>query len=194
MFLGPSSRSGAATEKAKDLVRMAVARARLLEPLYEIPFEVDQRALVSGGGLAGLTAALNLADQGFETFLIERSAELGGMARRSTGPLKGWRFRIISGTADRTGEVSIPGSGFSPRPNCLETTGHVGQLHQHLFFTRGKRGRWNTGPWWWPPAVRNTSPENMPTAGIPGILTQLEFRDVLCREPGKNPGSHDRWS
>jgi heterodisulfide reductase subunit A-like polyferredoxin len=49
---------GIATEKAKDLVRMAVARSHLLEPLYEIPFDVVQKGLVIGGGLAGMTAAL----------------------------------------------------------------------------------------------------------------------------------------
>ena len=71
----------AATEKAKDLVRRSVSRARLLEPLHDIPFEVVQRALVIGGGLAGLTAALSFAEQGFEATLVEKSAELGGNAR-----------------------------------------------------------------------------------------------------------------
>ena len=71
----------AATEKAKELVRMSVSRARLLEPLYDTTYEVIQRALVIGGGLAGLTAALSFAEQGFEAILVEQSAELGGNAR-----------------------------------------------------------------------------------------------------------------
>ena len=71
-----------ATEKAKDLVRMAVARSRRLEPLEEFPYAVIQKGLVIGGGVAGMTAALNLADQGFETFLIEQSDRLGGQALR----------------------------------------------------------------------------------------------------------------
>ena len=70
-----------ATAKAKDLVRMAVARAAELEPLYEFPFDVVQKGLVIGGGLAGLTATLTLAEQGFETFLVEKSDQLGGNAR-----------------------------------------------------------------------------------------------------------------
>jgi len=70
-----------ATEKAKDLVRMSVARAALLEPLHEIPFNVVQKGLVVGGGLAGLSAALTLAEQGYETYLIEKSEELGGNAK-----------------------------------------------------------------------------------------------------------------
>jgi heterodisulfide reductase subunit A-like polyferredoxin len=71
----------AATEKAKDLVRMSVARARLLEPLYDSSYKVVQSGLVIGGGLAGLTAALAFAEQGFEATLVEQSAELGGNAR-----------------------------------------------------------------------------------------------------------------
>jgi heterodisulfide reductase subunit A len=71
----------AATEKAKELVRMSVSRARLLEPLYETAYAVVQSALVIGGGLAGLTAALSFAEQGFGVTLVERTAELGGNAR-----------------------------------------------------------------------------------------------------------------
>jgi len=70
-----------ATAKAKDLVRMAVARSAILEPLYEMPFDVVQKGLVIGGGLAGLTAAFTLAEQGFETYLVEQSDQLGGNAR-----------------------------------------------------------------------------------------------------------------
>ncbi|MCE5334637.1 MAG: FAD-dependent oxidoreductase, partial [Desulfobacteraceae bacterium] len=72
---------GLATEKAKDLVRMAVSRVSLLEPLYDFSYEVVQKALVIGGGLAGLTAALSVAEQGFPAVLVEKSAELGGNAR-----------------------------------------------------------------------------------------------------------------
>jgi len=71
-----------ATEKAKDLVRMAVARAARLEQLYEIPQRICQDALVVGGGVAGMTAALGLAEQGFKTYLIEREDRLGGHALR----------------------------------------------------------------------------------------------------------------
>jgi heterodisulfide reductase subunit A-like polyferredoxin len=71
-----------ATEKAKDLVRMAAARAALLEPqpLVEVP--VQQSALVVGGGPAGMTAALSLAEQGFPVHLVEKEQALGGNLRR----------------------------------------------------------------------------------------------------------------
>ena len=79
----------AATQKSKDLVRMAVAKARMLEPLYKGSLKVNHNALVIGGGLAGMTAALNLADQGFKTHLVERDKELGGNFRHIHGLLNG---------------------------------------------------------------------------------------------------------
>ena len=71
-----------ATRKAKDLVRMGVARACVLEPLQELELPVNKAALVIGGGVAGMTSALSLAEQGFEVYLVEKEKELGGMARR----------------------------------------------------------------------------------------------------------------
>ena len=67
-----------ATAKAKDLVRMAVAKARGLEALPEERVAVTPRGLVIGGGLAGMTAALSIAEQGFECFLLEKTGRLGG--------------------------------------------------------------------------------------------------------------------
>jgi heterodisulfide reductase subunit A len=67
-----------ATEKSKDLTRMAVAKARSIQPLPEQKLPVIQKALVIGGGMAGMTAALNIAGQGFECFLVEATGELGG--------------------------------------------------------------------------------------------------------------------
>lgn len=67
-----------ATEKAKDLVRMAVAKAARLQPLQQYPLSVTKGALVIGGGLAGMISSLSLAAQGIETHLVEREEELGG--------------------------------------------------------------------------------------------------------------------
>lgn len=78
-----------ATEKAKDLVRMAVAKARLLEPLEKRSMPIEKSALVIGGGVAGLTAALALAAQDFDVHLVEREAELGGHLRRLYSLLDG---------------------------------------------------------------------------------------------------------
>ena len=70
-----------ATEKAKVLVRMAVAKAALLEELEEIELKVNQKALVVGGGVAGMVAAKTLAEKGYHTYLVERAIQLGGHAR-----------------------------------------------------------------------------------------------------------------
>jgi heterodisulfide reductase subunit A len=78
-----------ATQKAKDIVRMSVARTALLEPLQEFELPVDKRGLVVGGGLAGMTSALSLANQGFEVYLVEKDTDLGGMARRIHHTLEG---------------------------------------------------------------------------------------------------------
>ena len=67
-----------ATEKAKDLVRMSVARARLLEPQEEVDIPVIQKALIIGGGVAGIQAALDLADSGYEVILVEKEPSIGG--------------------------------------------------------------------------------------------------------------------
>ena len=78
-----------ATQKAKDLVRMSVARAATLHPLHEKKIPVIKRALVIGGGVAGMNAALGLADQGFPVVLIEKEEGLGGMANRLTATIEG---------------------------------------------------------------------------------------------------------
>jgi heterodisulfide reductase subunit A-like polyferredoxin len=79
----------AATEKARALVRMAVGRVRTLEPLHTIEVPMVPAALVLGGGLAGMTAALELARGGFEAHLVEREASLGGQLRRLRATVSG---------------------------------------------------------------------------------------------------------
>jgi len=71
-----------ATAKAKDLVRMAVLKAALLEPIDRLQAEVIQSALVIGGGVAGMNAALSIAERGFKAFLVEAKDELGGHGRK----------------------------------------------------------------------------------------------------------------
>jgi len=78
-----------ATQKAKDIIRMSVARACKLEPLQEFELPVNKAALVVGGGIAGMNCALSIANQGHEVYLVEKDAELGGMARRIHYTLEG---------------------------------------------------------------------------------------------------------
>jgi len=78
-----------ATDKAKDLVRMAVARSATLEPLSEKTISVIQKALVIGGGVSGMHAALGMAEQGYEVFLVEKEERLGGMANQLKAVIEG---------------------------------------------------------------------------------------------------------
>ena len=78
-----------ATQKAQDIVRMSVARARYLQPLQEFDLPVNKAALVVGGGIAGMTCALSIANQNHDVYLIEKDKDLGGMARRLHTTLEG---------------------------------------------------------------------------------------------------------
>lgn len=99
----------AATEKAKDAVRMAVAKAAHLTALAEQQLPVTPSALVVGGGLAGMTAALAIAEQGFAVTMVEREKELGG--------------RVMSLTADRF--------GLDPRTKVAELIAQV-KAHRRI--------------------------------------------------------------
>jgi len=72
------SRPKEATEKAKDIVRMAVAKTRLLEPLKPIELPMTKKVMVIGGGIAGINAALDLADMGFKVYMVEKTETIGG--------------------------------------------------------------------------------------------------------------------
>ena len=71
-----------ATKKAKDLIRMAVHKVALMAPLKEAELEINQTAMVVGGGISGMAAARSLARQGYETHIIEKDTQLGGQARK----------------------------------------------------------------------------------------------------------------
>lgn len=81
--------NAAATKKATDIVKMNVAKARHLEPVQADSVEVTPAALVIGGGVAGMTAAIALGDQGFDVHLVERENGLGGLARQVYRTLDG---------------------------------------------------------------------------------------------------------
>jgi heterodisulfide reductase subunit A-like polyferredoxin len=104
----------AATEKAKELVRMAVARAAHLLPLHTTEMPTCKTALVIGGGAAGMTAALTLAEQGFPVHLVERSGELGGNLRKVRYTLDdlGLGREIANGKSQIAGRSDVTGAEF----------------------------------------------------------------------------------
>ena len=121
----------AATEKSKDLVRMAVAKARLLTPLPEQELPVTPSALVIGGGLAGMTAALTIGRTGIRVHPGGEGEDTGrpgpaphpGPARQRSAP--------SLGEAGRQGEASTTRSPCSPRPELASHLRLCGQLHLH---------------------------------------------------------------
>ncbi|MEZ5124618.1 MAG: FAD-dependent oxidoreductase [Thermoleophilia bacterium] len=78
-----------ATDKARDLVRMSVARARMLEPLYKVDVPLSHAAIILGGGIAGMTAAAALGEMGHAVHLVERSDHLGGHALELSRTIRG---------------------------------------------------------------------------------------------------------
>jgi len=117
-----------ATEKSKDLVRMAVAKARRLEPLPEQKLPVTHKAaLVIGGGMAGMTAALSIAGQGFDCFLVEESGELGGNLRHIRFMLSGEDPRkILQDTEERV--RSNPHIHVYTNSSVEDVSGYVGNF------------------------------------------------------------------
>jgi heterodisulfide reductase subunit A len=116
-----------ATAKAKDIVRMSVARTSLLKPLQEIDLPVNKAVLVIGGGLAGMTSALNMAEQGFEVYLVEKDADLGGMARRIHYTLEG--VDVQAHLADLVGKVyRHPAIHVATDSTVKEVAGYVGNF------------------------------------------------------------------
>ena len=120
-----------ATEKSKDLVKMSVARTSLLEQIPDISVDVNQSALVVGGGVAGMTAALSLADQGFPTTIVEKSSVLGGAARDLTRTWKGQDVQEF--LADLVGKVEKnPNIDVLTDSEVVDASGFVGNFETQV--------------------------------------------------------------
>jgi heterodisulfide reductase subunit A-like polyferredoxin len=117
-----------ATRKAMDLVRMSVGRAARLESIHGHSFAVIPRGLVIGGGAAGMTAALSLANQGFEAVLVEREARLGGVARNLRKSLDGHDIgEFLDGLEAEC--RSHPRITVMTESEPVDFSGHVGRFH-----------------------------------------------------------------
>ena len=121
----------AATDKAVDLMAMAVARARHLKALETGRLPVTASALVIGGGLAGMTAALGIADQGFEVHLVEKEPALGGMLRNIHATLE--RADVQAHLQQLVDKVtSHPGINVYLSASPASISGHVGNFKSVL--------------------------------------------------------------
>jgi len=170
-----------ATKKAKDIVRMAVARATWLEPQEEPELEIKDTALVIGGGIAGMTSALTLADQGFKVYLVEKEPDLGGNLRR---------LHKLYPTMQDTNEILEPMVKAVRTNKYIETLastllsdvkGYVGNFKVTLAKNGGEKREIEVGTIIVACGAMNyTPPKGLYQYGVyPKIVTQLEMDELL---------------
>jgi len=169
-----------ATQKAKDIVRMAVAKAALLEPQTEPEVEVKGSSLVVGAGVAGMTAALSMANQGFKVNLIEKEKEPGGMAQQL--------YKLYPTLADASEVIEPLVEGVKSHKNIelatsttlKEVSGYVGNFNTILTGPEGDR-ELNVGTIVVAPGSSNyTPPKGLYEYGLNDhVITQREFDEKL---------------
>jgi len=168
-----------ATEKAQDILRMSVARACHLEPLQEIDLPVNKAALVVGGGIAGMTCALSIANQGHEVYLVEKDSDMGGMARRLHYTLEGLDVQAYLGDLVRK-VYQDPLIHVYTDAIITEATGYVGN-----FITKVKSERGVTEIKHGAAVIAIGADEYKPTEYLYGederVVTHLELEEQIAR-------------
>ena len=172
-----SGNPGQATAKAIDLVRMAAARAAQLVPLIQEAVPVNNAALVVGGGIAGMTAALALADQGFPVHLVEISGGLGGTARQIHKTLDGGDLdRLLTDTArpraDPSANLRIPQLAAS------KVSGHIGNFSSVIDSAAGPK-EIEHGAIVVATGATEKKPGSFGYGASDRVITQLELSDRL---------------
>ncbi len=175
-----------ATEKAKELVRMSVARAALLKPVGDLLFPVTQKALVVGGELAALQAALTIAEAGYPVYLTEPGEKLGAsLARRQHQTLEGHAIQpFIAGMVKKVEEHPL--IEWLPFTRLLDVKGHMGR-----FKSTAEAGRFRRELEYGAVVVATGAQEYRPTEYLYGqhdrVLTQLELEELLAENPRALP-------
>jgi len=169
-----------ATQKAKEIVRMSVARTTFLEPLAEFELPVNKTALVVGGGLAGMTGALSMAEQGFKVHLLEKENDLGGMARRIHYTLEGVQMQPYLEDLIRK-VYQQPLIQVSHNVNIIDVSGYVGNFVTRIT-TDGRAREIKHGV-----AILATgASEYQPSEYLYGnndkVVTQLELEDQIVNQ------------
>jgi heterodisulfide reductase subunit A len=172
-----------ATQKAKDITRMSIARACQLRPLQEIDLPVNKTALVVGGGIAGMTCALSIANQGHEVHLLEKDSDLGGTARKIHSTLDGLDVQAYLSDLVRS-VYQHPSIHVHTDAVIQEATGYVGNFVTRVNCDVGliqiKHGA---------AVIATGAEEYKPTEYLYGederVLTQLDLGDLIVREDEK---------
>ena len=174
-----------ATEKAQDLVRMGVSKARLLQPLEEQEVPVEPSALIIGGGMIGMTVALNLANRGFEVKLVEQEPELGGLLLRldKLYPTQDDAQPLV---ATRVAEAqSNPRIKVFTSSKLREVKGFVGNYEIVVGDNEGRQSSFTVGTIIVATGAQVLKPEGMYGYDGKRVITQLEMESLLA-ESGKS--------
>jgi heterodisulfide reductase subunit A len=168
-----------ATEKAVDLVRMAVGRTARLMPLQQEMVPVNNAALVIGGGVAGMTAALTIADQGFPVHLVEKDTELGGTARQLHHTLDGRDIQaFLADTISRiTNHLRIT---VYLRSHAGKVEGHIGNFRSTVTSDSGS-SEIQHGAIVVATGATEEKPHSFGYGQNSKVITQLELTDRLGR-------------
>ncbi len=176
-----------ATEKAKDIIRMSVARARHLEPLQEFDLPVNKAALVVGGGIAGMTCALSIASQGHEVHLLEKESQLGGNARRLHTTLEGMDVQAYLADLIRA-VYANPLIHVSHRAVIKDVSGYVGNFFTTVESETGIRQISHGAA-----VIAIGAEEYTPTEYLYGqderVLTHLELEEKIAARDEKVAGA-----
>jgi heterodisulfide reductase subunit A len=177
----------AATAKAMDLVRMAVARVARQAPLTETPAAITRQALVVGGGLGGLTAALTLAEAGLPVVLVEQEDRLGGLLPRFRTTLEGWD--LVGYLADLAGRVQEhPGIRVLLSARLARVQGQAGNFLARVE-TPGGTEELRFGA----AIIATGGAPYEPTEYLhgrhPRVLTQLGLGEMLAHNPAALPAA-----
>jgi heterodisulfide reductase subunit A-like polyferredoxin len=173
-----------ATEKAKELVKMAVARAAALEPLKELPVPVQPRALVVGGGLAGLVAALTIADAGYRVYLPDIQERFGGsLARDKHYTLEGHALQPFMWELVTRVETH-PNIRWWEKARIISFSGHQGNFRCEM---ESPRGKWSVhfGAVVIATGAQEYKPREYLYGENPQVLTQMELENLLVEKPGE---------
>ena len=167
-----------ATEKAKGIVQMAVAKSALFQPLYKQQVSLIKKALVLGGGVAGMTAALDIANNGYHVTIVEKEKELGGMLREMTELYDGKNpadvLKELIGKVN--GNINIK---VLNEAKLLAVEGYLGNF-KGIVLATGKELPIDFGA-----AVVATGARNLEPLGLfnygkdPGVVTQAQFEKML---------------
>lgn len=167
-----------ATAKARDLVRMSVARARLLEPLSRVDVPLTHAALIIGGGIAGMTAADALGAMGFEVHLVERASRLGGRVLQVSRTIRGNDPRQVLAELEKR-VIDHPNVHIYLGSEVVDFAGFVGNFSSVIRAQDGKRTTVEHGVVIVATGAREARLDLYGLDRRPGVITEMDLERML---------------